>query len=134
MDELQAMVDGSVQNPLKLDGWNNILAGLGSTMDKSQQTTKGDFAIIDDDTLASIYMSDGLGRVIVDAVADDMTREWITLGTPGDKKNVDVINNELTRLSTESTFNETIKWQRLFGGSLIFIGAMDGRKPSEPLR
>jgi phage-related protein (TIGR01555 family) len=133
-DDLQAIVDGSVQNPLKLDGWNNILAGLGGVMDKSQHTVKGDFAIIDDDTLASIYMSEGLGRRIVDIVADDETREWISLGSNGDKKNVTVITDELTRLSAESNYNEALKWQRLFGGSLIFVGAMDGRVPSEPLR
>jgi hypothetical protein len=40
----------------------------------------------------------------------------------------------LTTLSAESSYNEALKWQRLFGGSLIFVGAMDGRVPSESLR
>jgi len=133
-DDLKAMVEGTKSFPLNMDGWNNLLAGLGGAMDKSTKTVKGDFFIIDDDTLASIYMSEGLGRRIVDIVADDETREWISLGKKGDKKNVDVINDELVRLSAEATYNEALKWQRLFGGSLIFVGAMDGRVPSEPLR
>ena len=121
---------------LRTDGWSNVLSGLGGQNDKTIKTTKDDFELTDDDSLAAIYMSDGLGRRIIDAVADDMTREWIYLDDEedGDEGSAKVINDELVRLGAESTMNEAIRWQRLFGGSLIIVGAMDGRKPSEPLR
>jgi len=133
-NDLDAIVANAVVHPLREDGWSNILAGLGGSYDKALKTTKDDFSIIDDDTLASIYMSEGLGRRIVDVIADDETREWITIGKNGKEKSSDVINDALIKLSAESIYNEALKWQRLFGGSLIFIGAMDGRVPSEPLR
>jgi len=127
-DELIAQVSNQ-------DGWSNILSGLGSAADKSIHTTKDVFEIIDDETLTNIYMSEGLGRRIVDIIADDETREWIYFDEKKfPAKDIKTINDELTRLSAESTYNEALKWQRLYGGSLIFIGAMDGRKPSEPLR
>ena len=40
----------------------------------------------------------------------------------------------MIRLSAEEKFNEAIKWQRLYGGSLLIIGAMDGQTPDKPLR
>jgi len=122
--------------PFRTDGWSNVLAGLGGQNDKTIRTTKDDFLLTDDDSLAAVYMSDGLGRRIIDAVADDMTREWIYLDDGDNSKESDskIINDELVRLGAEATMNEAIRWQRLFGGSLIIVGAMDGRKPSEPLR
>jgi uncharacterized protein len=119
----------------RTDGWTNVLAGLGGANDKTIKTLKADFELTDDDTLAAVYMSDGLGRRIIDAVADDMTREWIYLDDEEEESaEAKTVKEELVRLSAESTMNEAIRWQRLFGGSLIIVGAMDGRKPSEPLR
>ena len=130
--EKQALVpfDGGIRT----DGWSNILAGLGGQNDKTIKTTKDDFELIDDDTLAALYMSDGLGRRVIDTVSDDMTREWIYLDdedSPSD--DAKTINEELTRLAAEPAMNEAIRWQRLFGGSIIIIGAMDGRTPEMPL-
>ena len=62
------------------------MAGLGGQNDKSLHTTKDDFELTDDDSLAAVYMSDGLGRRIIDAVADDMTREWIYLDDEEDEE------------------------------------------------
>lgn len=111
------------------DGWSNVFAGLGQKKDKSIYTEKGEVTLIDDITLEEIYMGDGLGGRIVDIVADDMTREWITLDGDSDEK----ISDELIRLDAEKNFNEALKWQRLYGGALIILGAMDGRSPSSKL-
>jgi len=133
--EKQKRDDELIAQVAHQDGWSNILSGLGSAADKSIHTTKDVFELIDDETLTDIYMSEGLGRRIVDIIADDETREWIYFDeSKYPAATIKTINDELTRLSAESTYNEALKWQRLYGGSLIFIGAMDGRVPSEPLR
>ncbi len=113
----------------KQDNWSNFFAGLNGKKDKSKYTTFGDYTIIDDFTLSSLYISDGLGGRIVDIVADDMTREWIKVG---DGKNK-IIDDELIRLNAEETFNQALRWQRLYGGSLLIIGVMDGQKPEKKL-
>ena len=69
----------------------------------------------------------------MDIVADDMTREWVYLGEDEDEKAKEVMD-ELTSLAAEEKFNEAIKWQRLFGGSIMIVGAMDGQSPDKPLR
>lgn len=115
------------------DGWGNVFTGLGGKNDKSIYTKFGRSYIIDDDTLSYIYMGDGLGGRIVDVVADDMTREWIYLGEDEDANALKVMD-ELTRLNAEETFNLGIKWQRLLGGAIIIVGAMDGQSPEKPLK
>lgn len=118
-------------NP-RFDGWSNFFSGLGGVNDKTKYTKYGSTIIIDDDTLALIYTGDGLGGRIVDVVADDSTREWIYLGEDEDPQ-AEIVMEELRRINAEEKFNEALKWQRLFGGSLIIIGAMDGQSPDKPL-
>jgi phage-related protein (TIGR01555 family) len=78
-------------------------------------------------------MGDGLGGRIIDVIADDMTREWIYLGEDEDSQ-AQTIMEELQRLNAEEVFNLGIKWQRLYGGAIIIIGAMDGQSPDKPLK
>lgn len=115
---------------IRADGWSNVFVGLNQKKDKSKYTEYGEVTLLSDEELESIYMGDGLGGRIIDIVADDMTREWIDLDGPSE----DMVEEELIRLDAEKHFNEAIKWQRLYGGSLIVIGAMDGQSPERPLR
>ena len=121
----------------RFDGWGNVFTGLGGVNDKTSYTKYGSSPIIDDDSLSLIYMGDGLGGRIVDVIADDMTREWIYLGEDEEDDMSDsaqLIMEELQRLNAEEAFNLAIKWQRLYGGAIIIVGAMDGQGPDKPLR
>jgi phage-related protein (TIGR01555 family) len=113
------------------DSWQNFFAGIGmSSRDKTMHTEYGSFTELDDETLTQIYMGDGLGSRIIDCVADDMTREWVYL--PDDSAR-EVFERETMRLGAETKFNEALRWQRLYGGGLIYLGAMDGGRPEAPL-
>ena len=60
----------------KLDGWVNILTGLGlKKKDASASTRYGACMILDQVSLADIYRGEGIGRKVIDQVADDMWRE-----------------------------------------------------------
>lgn len=122
-------MDEPVTNIVKMDGWFNVLSGLGGKKDKSTYTQHAGYTWLDDETLTSIYIGDGLGGRIVDIVADDMTREWIDF----DVENGAVFRDELIRLNAEEAFNIALKWQRLYGGALLIIGALDGNPPEKPL-
>ena len=110
-------MDEPVTNIVKMDGWFNVLSGLGGKKDKSTYTQYAWYTWLDDETLTSIYIGDGLGGRIVDIVADDMTREWIDF----DVENGAVFRDELIRLNAEEAFNIALKWQRLYGGALLII-------------
>jgi phage-related protein (TIGR01555 family) len=133
-------------NAVRTDSWSNALIGLNQKQDKSQYTKYGTATVLDDATLAEMYLGDGLASRIVDIIADDMTREWIYLDDKSDeikKKPLDespldapsqIVMDELIRLDAEEKFNTAIRWQRLFGGSILLIGAMDGQTMDKPLK
>lgn len=111
------------------DGWYNVLAGLGKRSDKGQRGIYDTYTILDDTQLTNMWMGEGLSKKIVSVVADDMTRNWFTV--TGDKDNK--IQKELLRLKAETAVNEALKWARLYRGSIIVVGANDGRDLKEPL-
>ena len=112
-------------------GFVNYLVGLGGVADRSNKTFYSYADIIDDSTLTELYLGDGLSHRIIDAPADDMTREWIYLKDDDARK---VIMPILDTLSAEQNYNTLIKWSRLYGGGILLIGAMDGQPPDKPLR
>lgn len=116
------------------DGWANVLSGLGGRKDKGQATTVSSPTILTEQELSDIYLSGGLGTVITDVVADDMTREWIYLeDKTAERKDAIKVAEELKRLKAQKKINEALKWARLYGGSIIVIGAIDSGKLEEPL-
>lgn len=69
----------------------------------------------------------------VDIVAEDMTRAGIEITTslpPDDKA---AINSGLERLCIWQAINDTIKWSRLYGGSIAVL-IIDGQNVSTPLK
>lgn len=111
-----------------LDGMINVLAGLGGKFDKANKSRFGNFVVLDDAELTRLWLGEGLGKKIVSAPADDMTRNWFTV--PGDETNK--IQQEMERLKTETIVNVATKWARLYRGSLIVMGLEDGGELHEP--
>ncbi len=71
-------------------------------------------------------------RNIVDVLAEDMTRRWITL--EGDPHTKDIAEAELKRLNAQSAFHDLIRHELITGDGIIIIGADDGQSPDQPLR
>jgi phage-related protein (TIGR01555 family) len=139
MGDEQTRLDRATEALKRMDGWANVLVGLGGKLDKRNKTFYATHAILTDEELHDIYMGDGLGTRIIDVVADDMTREWIDLA-PEEKEHDDAaeeqaeeIEKALNDLNAEQAYNLALKWKRLYGGALIIIGALDGGKLDTPL-
>ena len=113
----------------KADGWMNVLVGLGKKQDKTQYSYWGEFTFLCDDELSKLYTGEGFAKRIIDLPANDMIREWITIENDDD----DFIGDILNDLKAKSKFNEALKWQRLYGGSIVIVGAMDGESMDKPL-
>lgn len=116
----------------KMDGWTNALAGLGKAQDKQRATKFGDYVLLVRDELSRMYVGDGMGGRIVDVVPDDMTREWIKIETD-DQELDELLADALDVIGAENAFNIALKWKRLFGGSVIIIGVMDGQELEFPV-
>ena len=113
------------------DSLLNLVAGMGNERDK-RSYTEFKQRILNEEELFDVYQSNWVAGKIIDAVPDDMTREWRSF-TNLKPEQVEKIVNEEKRLKLRSSFNMAHKWSRLFGTSFILLGVNDGKKPSMPL-
>lgn len=128
IQQLNKDIDALKKQITANDGWKNVLMGLGGKMDKTKYNKIGNPIIFSDQELTDMYM-DGFAKKVISTPAKDMTRKWITpIG-----KNPEKVLFGLFNLDAESKIKESIEWMRLYGGSVLLIGAMDGRDFSTPL-
>lgn len=110
-----------------LDSLVNVVSGLGTAKAKRSHNRFsyplfGDFGALD-----AAYSTNWLARQIVDAPAEDMTREWRTIKCDG----ADEIRAEEDRLQLPVLCSEGVSWARLYGGSGILM--LTGQELNKPL-
>lgn len=112
------------------DGWTNFLTGLGQrSRDKKESGVFKMCRTWYQTELDELYRADGMARVIVDSVADEMIRQgW---DVEGDEK--DYISGQMDQLHAYSKLADLIKWARLYGGGIIVLGIDDGQELIEPV-
>lgn len=112
------------------DGWTNVLTGLGQRARDKKES--GVFKMCRrwyQSELDELYRADGLSRIIVDTVADEMVRQgW---EVEGDEESF--ISGKMDSLHAYSKIADLIKWARLYGGGLIIMGINDGRELIDPV-
>lgn len=84
--------------------------------------------------LDALYVQDWLSRRVINIIAEDSTRNWITLASGDDNEKAEAIKKEFTRLEVQTKTSEAIILSRLHGGSLMIMGAFDGQETDMPLR
>lgn len=111
------------------DSLQNLVSGLGTERDKA---TQGRFAMrgsLSRTTVETLYRQNWIAGKVIDAPADDMTREWRAwTGTPA---SVAAIEEAEAALNLRERVNRAIKMAERDGGSAILIGT--GSDPAEPL-
>jgi phage-related protein (TIGR01555 family) len=116
------------------DSFENLHADLGIGVNKlTSGGTYGFNPITRDRMLLEFaYRGSWIVRAAVKTIADDMTREGIAITSSIDPKDIDKIEQGLSRLKIWQAFNENICWARLYGGSVGVI-MVDGQKMDTPL-
>lgn len=116
------------------DSFQNFAArvGLGAGNQHDQSTYGFNFTSRNRLGLEAMYRSSWVVGQVVDVVAEDMTREGITLRGMESPEDVEEINQELDRLQIWDKLSDTIKWSRLYGGA-IAVMLIDGQNVSTPL-
>ncbi len=113
------------------DGLENVVAGLGTDRDKRSYSVWADPRILTRQELENMYRGSWLAKKIVNAVADDMTREWLHVTFDGEELGTTIEQAE-KRFALKRKTNEALKWSRLYGGAVIIIGTRD-RNLAKPL-
>jgi len=107
-----------------VDNLVNLVSGLGTSRDKH---TYSEFkkVVLSQTELDTLYQNWIFGKV-VDIPADDMTRKWRRPACPSlTPDQIDQFIKAEEDLDVRGAFNSAVKWARLYGGSVIIIGAED---------
>lgn len=115
------------------DGLENVVAGLGTDRDKMSYAVYGMPRVLTRMELENMYRGTWLAKKIVNAVADDMTREWRhVVFDDDDGDNQFAIEQAEKRFGLRGKVNDALRWSRLYGGALLIIGTRD-KDLSKPL-
>jgi phage-related protein (TIGR01555 family) len=107
------------------DGLRNVVSGLATWRDKhsySQYTITQSLSQYQQ-LLESMYRDSWLCKRIVNSVAEDMVREWITVSV-NDLDDFDFSELEKT-WKLKKVVTKALLWSRLFGGSAVIVGTVN---------
>ena len=123
---------------LRLDGFANSVTGLGTlAFDK---TVSALFHRTDrklDQYYSGLYEEDPFARKVCEKLPEEMLRGGFDLSMGASDNALDLVTailDELKRLKAKDRIKSGLVWERVHGGSAVFIGADDGATdPVEPL-
>ncbi len=107
-----------------IDGFNNFTAKLGLQTDNLSskgQYTLGNLISRNHVQLEAIYRSSWIAGQVVDTVAEDMTKEGISMYSEMSPDHVKTLQSKITELAVWKSICSNIKWSRLYGGSIAVI-------------
>lgn len=108
------------------DGFRNLVSLVGTARDKATGWSHA-YTPMTQEAIDNVYLSDWLGRKIVDIPPRDMTREWRTWEADQAE---DIYATE-KKFHLQSKLKQGMTWGRLYGGGCILIG--DGApNPTKP--
>lgn len=122
-------------HPERADSWSNALTGIGTARDKITASTFAHDGLLQFGILEDLYHNDDMAARCVDAVPEQMMREGFEIDVQEDPELGEEIETALENLEASEAIEECDIYGRLYGGSLLLVGANDGVKnPAEPLK
>ena len=115
------------------DVYYNTASGFGGSGDPVQRTRFVAESVMSQMELEQLYRFNWLARRIVDLLPSDACREGVELNI--DDANIgSEINRRMDELMVWERIQEALSMARLYGGSILLLGALDGQEPAEPLK
>lgn len=117
---------------LHADSWANYLKGFGTDRDSTEASRFQIDRRIPDHELSALYHHDDIASRIVDMIPREMLRQGfgVQCSTP---ERAQTIQKKIKSLDVIKNVQLAQTWARLFGGSVILIGASDGQDPLDAL-
>jgi uncharacterized protein len=113
----------------------NEYTGLGTGRDKATLAWYQASPALAEDELRALFYSNPIAARIVQTQPREMLRRGYDVSVQDDSTAdvKDALTKEEKRLAVNTSCRDAMIWGRLFGGSVIIIGAVDGRTPDQPL-
>jgi len=115
--------------------WKNVLTNLGVKNKDKRLAGEIGIDIMDRATAEALYRADDICAKIVDKLPEEMLREGFKVCIPDEQDWTQWINDKITNGGIYKKLELAMKWARLYGGSVIYVGADDGNleTPEKPL-
>lgn len=118
---------------MSMDTWTSLLTGVGTIgRDKRMSTTFQRAATLSYTAAEDLFHGDDIANRVARLPAMDRWREWVTY-IADDVEAPVWIEQEHQRLHTVARLTEAVTWANVFGGSIVYVGAVDGNAPDQPL-
>lgn len=111
----------------------NVMTKYGTGRDSSEYYSYVADADVTDTELVTFYEQNGLFARIIDTPAEEAVKHGFEMKDLSDDGIKDFIDECLDELDWEETAMQSLKWARLFGGSIAVMMINDGRGVDEPL-
>ena len=137
MDVMQKtlMLGSKVKKALKMDGWANVLTGMGTDKDKRtggqinrKKTWQREVELLHD--------NDDIAKKVVNEIPDRGTTKWIDHKVGEEEGGIEQANKIVEfekELLVKKKFKQAWAWARMYGGAGIFISVDDGQELDKPL-
>jgi phage-related protein (TIGR01555 family) len=105
------------------DAFSNPIARLGVGTDSLLEGTQYPLTRLSFNyiLLQSLYRSNWIARKVVDAVAEDMTKNWVRVDTEMNPNQIQAFDQTIKKTATRAQLLTTMKWGRLFGGAAAIM-------------
>lgn len=118
-----------VGSALRGDSWENFMTGWGvHGRDKTESSHFSPDARLTDVELTNLYHHDDIAGRVVDIIPREMLRQGYRVVCP-DAAAVRLVADKTRALDALKHVKAAMIWGRLFGGSLVYMGADDGQDP-----
>lgn len=133
-DQVVKAIGDSGTSAATMDSFVNFAAKLGIGADNQMSNAQYAFNPITRNRILLEWMYRGswITGLAVDLVADDMTRAGIEIKSKMRPEDLERMEDKAADLDLWGKINETIKWGRLYGGSIAVL-MIDGQDPRTPL-
>lgn len=118
------------------DGWMNLRTGIGTRRDRTTYNVPTiDHLAFND--LSTLYRASDILRKAVDEPAAAAFRKGYRLSiADGDGEDTEAMRNVASVIEStglEDKLKTLLRWQRQYGGAVLFVGANDGQRADMPL-
>lgn len=118
-----------------IDSFQNFAARVGIGTDNQNSASFYGFNPVTRNRLQLewCYRGSWLAGMVVDAIAEDMTREGVEIQSDDEPDDIKALQKTADRLQIWAQLCQTAKWSRLYGGAIALL-MIDGQKTETPLR
>jgi phage-related protein (TIGR01555 family) len=124
-----------IKSMMTADGYENAISRLGLDQDNALSAGTYDFDLVTRNRLLleMAYRGSWIVGVMIDAIAEDMTREGVSITTSEAEDKLQDFQASFSRLQIWNSLADNIKWGDLYGGA-IGVLQIDGQDLKTPLR